>query len=319
MNSTRLDVGIHPNVPEAIYHSDPAVEISASASILRTLYNASPEHAWNDHPRLNPAAQHGPSTDAQATGTILHAAILGTPAPYVALSFDSFRTDAAKKARDAVAETGLIPILQHKLDEILPVGDALRARLQREHPTIFAAITDPETMREATMIWRENGIICRCRFDTLPPARYKFTADLKFTGRSAEPEEWSKKLRTDYLFQSGLYPRAVKALRGDTPEFRFVVCETDPPYGVSVHALGPELIPIAERRVNVALAQWARCLQDNAWPGYPPLVHYAEAPGWLMTQDDDRAIRDSVVAKYKNAAGIAAADRFFAETGSPVR
>jgi len=284
----KLDVGIHQNVPELVYHADPAVEISASASILKTLLDRSPLHAFTDHPRLNPAVDRGSATDAQINGTILHSLILGTPEPHTVLDFQDYRTKEAKAARDVAFAAGFIPILAHKMESLYPVADALRATLQRDHPCIWEAMTDAATQREVTMIWREDGAMCRCRFDALPPASYGFTADLKFTGRSAEPEDWSRKLREDYLFQGALYPMAVKALRGDEPEFLFVVCETDAPYGVSVHAMGPELVDIAKRRVRDALAAWSRCLVAKEWPGYPNLIHYAEAPAWFAGQEESR-------------------------------
>jgi hypothetical protein len=288
-----LPPGIHPRISEAVYHADPADGISASASILRTLYDASPEHAAYDHPKLNPNFKPAPSTDAQANGSILHAAVLGQPPPYRALEFDNFYSSAAKEAKAAAIKSGFLPILRHKLDELLPVADALRARLIREFPKVYAALTDPETIHEATVIASLDGVLCRCRFDVLPPARFGFTADFKFTGRSAEPEEWSRKLREMYLFQGDFYPRCLKATRGDAPEFRFVVCETDPPYGVSVHALNGDLAQIARRRVTVALRRWSWCLRDGIWPGYPPGIHYAEAPGYMITQDDAAASRDN--------------------------
>ena len=138
------------------------------------------------------------------------------------------------------------------------------------------------------MVWQEGDALCRCRFDALPPASYGFTADLKFTGRTAEPEGWSRALRDDYLFQADLYPRAVRALRGDRPIFLFLVCETEQPYGVSVHAVGPALADVAKRRVDRALTTWEQCLRDDHWPGYSSQIHYADAPAWFLMQEDVR-------------------------------
>lgn len=311
----RFDVGIHPGIPEAVYHADCAMEPSASGSILKTLYLASPAHAKEDHPRLNPAFEADGGSEAAEFGTILHSMILGTPKPYRELEFKDYKTDAARKARDETRGDGLIPILSHKLADLPPVAKSLMARLHEEFPETHAAITDPETLHEATLIWRERGVLCRCRFDVLPPPRFGFTCDLKFTGRSAEPGEWARRLRDDYLFQGDLYPRAVKALRGDRPEFRFIVCETDPPYGVSIHAIGPFLTHVARRRVNVALRQWAYCLRTGKWPGYTPLTHYAEAPAWFEKMEEERALRDASAAASLHGA---AADlcRISAETES---
>ena len=293
LSALRLPEGLHLNVAERDYHGDCADGVSASASILKKVYLQSPLHARYAHPKLNPDFQESPSTDAQATGSILHALILGQPAPHRELPYDSFRTNEAKAARDAAIASGLIPILSHKLAEIYPVAEALRARLQDDHPEIYEALMHEDTIREGTVIWREEGVLCRCRFDALPPKRYGFSCDLKFTGLTAEPEKWSRTLASDYLFQADLYPRAVKAIRGDAIEFRFIVCETDPPFGVSVHAMGLDLMHVARERVNAALHKWDQCFKTGKWPGYPPMVCYAEAPGWLIRQDEERANQDA--------------------------
>lgn len=294
MNSIRLPEGIHAGVSEAAYHADPAETPSASASILRTMYDRSPLHAFTAHPRLNPNYVNDPSTEAQDAGTILHALVLGSPEPFRVLDFVDFRADAAKKARNEARDAGLIPILAHKIADLRPIAKALQDTLARDFPEVWTAMMDPDAIEEATLIWREGQTLCRCRFDVLPPAKYRATYDLKFTGLSAEPGEWSRKLLNDYLIQSSFYPRAVKALRGDEPEFRFIVCETEPPYAVSIHAASPEVMEIGARRVDAALARWLECLSTGWWPSYTPLIHYTTAPSWWAAKDDERAIQDQI-------------------------
>jgi hypothetical protein len=286
----KLGIGIHKGVPEAVYHADCADGISASSSILRTLITESPLHAFHDHPKLNPNFQASPSTESQNKGTILHALLLGTPPAHRVLHHDSFRTDKAKADRDAALSAGFIPVLADKMADLETAADAIRERLQKTLPDAWAAMTDPETLHEATLIFRRNGVLCRIRYDTLPPAKYGVSYDLKFTGRSAEPDAWGKKLRDDYLFQPALYPYGVEELRGDAPEFRFLACEWEPPYGISMHALDPSLEELARHRLDEALFLWDLCLKRNDWPGYAPFVHYAEAPAWMVSQEESRVI-----------------------------
>ena len=46
--------GMYSNIPDAVYHAGPCDTTSASASILATLYQQLPLHAWTAHPKLNP-------------------------------------------------------------------------------------------------------------------------------------------------------------------------------------------------------------------------------------------------------------------------
>ena len=312
----RLPIGLHRDVPENVYHADPAETPSASSSILKTLVDQSPMHAWWDQPRLNPEFEAAPSTKAQQEGTILHSLVLGTPALYDVLPFDDYKlhkglnpSNAAQLARDATLAAGRIPILRREFDELAKVAGRLNRHIHDAHPDVVAALADPETLFEVTIICRIRGVLCRVRVDCLPPPRYGFALDLKFTGRSAEPEGWGRKLVSDHLFQADLYPRAIKEVRGDKPEFRFLVCETDPPSGVSKHAMDPQMEDLASRKVNRGLDLWSRCLTANNWPGYSPEVHYQEPPPWELARWEAREYRDScetpgeTYARLYNAAG----------------
>jgi hypothetical protein len=288
-----LPPGIYPNVPERAYHADPAEGISASASVLKTLYNKSPEHAWTLHPKLNPDWEPSDPTDEKDKGTILHALMLDQPAPYRILHFKDYKTDAAKAAKEDARAAGMIPILGKKFDELPPVATALRTRLRRDYPDLWAALTDPGTLREVTIITHIEGALYRCRADALPPPGCKVICDFKFTGREAEPETWAKQMRGEHLFSAALYPRAVEAQRGDLPEFKFIVCEWDAPYGASVHAAGPLLIGKGWRRSQVALRRWNWCMQNGRWPSYLPVTYYSDPPSWWERQDDEAAARDA--------------------------
>lgn len=299
-----LFVGIHEGVSEARYHADPCETPSASSSILKTLIDRSPEHARWDHPRLNPNYEPEGSTEFPAAGSILHSLILGTPAPFKVLDFDAFRSNKAKAARDETIKAGLLPILAHKFEPLTKVADALRRKIAAM-PEISDAIE--ASLKEVTLVWKERGSLCRCRFDLLPPQSFQFALDLKFTSRSAEPEGWGRTLVNNYTFQAALYPRAVHALRGDKPEFRFLVCETDPPYGVSLHAMDPQLEDLANRRLNKALALWRECTTTGEWPGYSTETHYQEPPPWELTRWEAREFRDSLTPGDRYARLAAAA------------
>ena len=96
----------------------------------------------------------------------------------------------------------------------------------------------------------------------------------------------------DYAFQADFYPRAVKALRGDAPLFVFVACETDPPHGVTLHALDPEAAELAREKVDMALDLWGECLRSGEWPSYPSLIHYHGArPGELVAWEERKDYR----------------------------
>ena len=286
-----LRCGIHSNVSRRLYHGDPAADgVSVSSGLLRALSTQSPEHAWAQHPRLNPGYEPKPPSDAANRGTILHAMTLGGEVPYRAYAVPDWRGKNAQLRDDCIDE-GLIPIRRDVEKELLDVAAALRARLQAM-PEVWQAMRSAveRGMVEATLIWRERGVLCRSLLDTLPAAGFGACYDLKFTGLSVDPVQAGKTIPTDYRFQADLYMRGVQALRGDRPDFVFIAVETEPPYGVTLHSLGPGAAEAAREDVDEALAMWAECLRLDRWPCYPSAVYYHELPGWVARQREERQV-----------------------------
>jgi hypothetical protein len=83
-------------------------------------------------------------------------------------------------------------------------------------------------------------------------------------------------------------------------------------------ALAPDLAELARRRLDEALETWVTCLKANHWPGYPPFTHYAEAPGWMLAQEESRTIARAALREADNRR-IRVAQRFQAERGMPAR
>jgi hypothetical protein len=78
--------------------------------------------------------------------------------------------------------------------------------------------------------------------------------------------------------------RGIKALTGDTPEFRFLPCETKPPFAISAVRLGPAAIEMASHNIDRALEKWKRCLATDVWPSYTTAVVDADPPPWAESQ-----------------------------------
>lgn len=84
--------------------------------------------------------------------------------------------------------------------------------------------------------------------------------------------------------QAFMYSRAVEVLTGMLPAFRFIVCETEPPYAVSVVSPGPDVMTLARKKFAYAAAVWRRCLESGEWPAYRPAVATVELPAWLESK-----------------------------------
>lgn len=260
------------------YHADQFTEQpTLSASIAKILLSASPAHARAAHPRLNPEYEQR-QDEKFDIGTAVHALLLEGVGNVHIVHADSWRTAAAKEERDLARQAGRVPLLATQWQDVQRMCDAVQQQLGRLD-------MDPLPLTngkpEQTITWQENGVWCRARLDWLHDDMLTLD-DVKSTGLSADPEVWSSRVmfRGGFDVQAVMYRRAVRALTGRLPEFRFVVMETSDPFAVSVVSLAPDALALADAKLDKALSIWDRCLEAGDWPGYPRRVCYAQAPGW---------------------------------------
>jgi hypothetical protein len=268
----------------ADYHADRIKDVPTfNAGTANLLLNRSPLHAWTAHPRLNSNWQ--PEVDDKFDiGTAVHALLLQGLNIMEVLAYKDFKSDAAKEARDAARANGRLPILAKNAKRVEEMCDAVAEQLQA-----FDAKPTPLTggKPEQTMVWQDSatGVWCRARIDWLHDDLSAID-DLKTTTRSAHPEAFAKNL---YSYgcdvQCAFYLRGMRALSPGWdgwpgPQWRWIVVETSPPYGLSVVEPGPAVLELADAKVDAALKLWAECLERDVWPGYPTKVATAELPAW---------------------------------------
>lgn len=278
--------GVHALRPDA-YHLDPCPKPSLSASIAKLLIEASPRHAWHAHPRLNPG--HEPEEATQFDiGSAAHTLLLRDERALTVIAADSYRTKEAKALRDAARLAGSIPILEKHYDDVRRMADAARTQLAAHEAS--DAFTDGKP--EQTLIHEDAGTWFRSMLDWLP-AKGSIFYDYKSTGGSASPELWRRSIfDRGYDVQAAFYRRMIRAVLGGVqePRFRFVIQETTPPYCLSVIALAPDAVDLAERKVDEAIRIWRWCMERDSWPGYPAHVCYVDAPPWQEARQMEREV-----------------------------
>lgn len=283
------------DLPESVYHSDPCPAPSLSHSIARVLLSKSPMHAKYAHPRLNTSRESSASTDAMVAGTILHTLILGKGAKIAPIDADDFRGKAAKEARDKAISAGQIPVLVHRLDALRMCAAAAKDQIL-SHPDLTGFFSEGRT--ESVMTWQEPGIWCRAMIDRLPlDPRYP-VFDLKTTATSASPEEWQKRLVSEYATQAAFYLRGLKAIKQPRREFFFVVVECNEPFGLSVFTPDGSLMEYANQEIDRAISIWRQCVETGKWPGYSQNVAYVSAPAWLSMRQEERALREEIATNH---------------------
>ena len=265
----------------ADYHADPCPEPSLSCSLAKMLCAASPLHAFYAHPRLNPQAveENGNHFDL---GTAAHALLLEGRDAMAIIDAPDWRTKAAKEQRDAARAAGQTPLLAHVAQDVVAMVGALRDHLHLHTDGGALMFTDGEP--EQTLIWCEDDVWCRARLDWLRSDRSRID-DYKTTSASANPEMWARTMfGAGFDLQAAWYLRGLRAVSGDPLDdpaaFRFAVQETSPPYAVSVIALNPDAMFLAEKKCLYAIEQFREAMASGDWRGYPRRTAYATLPAW---------------------------------------
>lgn len=262
--------GVYADIPDHVYHSDKG---SLSSSGARSLLTKTPARFRHD--------QDSPreSTTAFDIGHAAHALVLGYGEPIAEIEADSWRTKAAKDARDEAYAEGKTPLLSEDVRRVEAMAAALR-----EHP--LAEVLFSEGEPERSMYWRDaqTGVWLRSRPDWLPtrPGRLIVT-DYK-TSTTANPRKFEKSaLDYGYHQQHAWYVDGIKELGIDEdPAFLFVVQEKEPPYLVSVCQLDEDAVELGRRRNREAIDLYAKCVADDHWPGFGYEVHQISLPTWAF-------------------------------------
>jgi hypothetical protein len=278
-----MNPGIYDGVAASDYHADQGIgdlttggAPSLSASTINTLLTMSPAHAKAGHPRLNPDYQ--PDTkDEFDLGTVVHSLLLEGMTVMDIIEFPDWRTNAAKEAKATSRAHGRIPILSKNAHNVMQMVEAVARQIEQLD---VAPLPLTAGKPEQTMVWEEQGVLCRARPDWTHDD-LAACDDLKTTSRSAHPEAWTRTLfNIGCDVQAAWYLRGFYAITGKRPDWRWLVVETQPPYALSVVSPGPAVLELANMKIDAALATWKQCLETDVWPAYPRQVCYAELPAW---------------------------------------
>lgn len=269
-------------LPADDYHADPCTTPSLSSSLIDTIIRRSPAHARAQHPRLNPDRVEREAGHFDI-GSAAHALLLEQDDSLVTpVAAADWRSKQAQQIRASERAAHRIPLLEREWEQVQATVAAVRDQLAQID-------ADPPLLQngkpEMTMVWEDDGVTCRALADWLHDDGSAID-DLKTTSLSASPEGWSRTMFDHGSdIQAAFYMRGLEALTGRRHlQFRFIVAEITPPYGVSVFTISPDVRAVADAKIDRALHVWRRGVATGVWPGYPRRVCHIELPPWIETR-----------------------------------
>ena len=283
MNSEGVTIKI-PSLVEGMsfktYLADPAPEPSLTSSLVRELLQTAPRRVWENCSRLNPDYQ-AKQKDTFDLGSAAHELFIGAGAGIVVINEDSYRTKAAKEAKAAAYAAGKTPILRANIARVEAMDDAAKKQFSRS--TAIGPLID-RAIGEASIFWREAGVLCRCRPDFYsagPSDPQPVIIHYKTTGITITPYTLSKYAASlGWEMIAAHYAAGVKALTGEEPKQFFAVQENVPPYLCLVAEMDKQFLELGQQRRARALDVWAWCLREKKWPLWPSGTVVMSAPMW---------------------------------------
>lgn len=274
--------GIH-TMPAAEYHADPALQPSLSNSLMKTLLQKTPRHAWMDHPRLNPAYKPRADKKTFDLGTAAHSLLLEGVQKAARIDAKDWRTDVAKAQREEARAAGKIPILPSQYEATHAMVEAARSYIDTTHLRGIFERGQPEQV----LLWKSMNVWCRARLDWLTDDR-RDILDYKTTEVDSPAAFMRNNVAAHgYDTQSVWYPNGVQHITGERPRFTLLVQEVRPPFACYLVEIAETMTAVASSKVTRALTLWRDCLASNRWPGYPGHPYQAEAPVWAIREEEE--------------------------------
>lgn len=270
--------GIHRDVPFAEY----AAWDAANAHGLGLLAKKTPAHLrWSlDH-------GEGEPTVAKDFGHLFHSAVLEPDRFAAEYAVAPVCNRGRKEGKTIWAEF----VAAHPDATIVKGEDhadilAMRASLMA-HPVAAEFFGGPG-LSEACIVWDEDGLRCKARFDKIGSIGYRAViGDLKTT-TDASPRAVERAVHLfGYDVQGAHYiagtERVVPQPAGN-PHRAFVLfmVEKDPPHAVAVYEVDDVAIAEGERKRKLALARWRQCRETRVWPGYGDGIDTVSVPAWAL-------------------------------------
>ncbi|HET6198247.1 MAG TPA: hypothetical protein VFE12_20960, partial [Acetobacteraceae bacterium] len=235
--------GIYDDVTHDEYHAQSRLLWPAlTCSIAKALIRKTPRHAWQAHPRFGNVGMV--PNAAMDDGSAMHAMMLGHAhliepirAVYGPKTKDKdrigkpvtdYKTGEAQDERDEIRGLGKIPVLHHRLPELLRCKHAAQEQLAgADDGAVFLS----PGRSEVCAVAREDDVVLQCLVDRLPDDPALAPGDLKCTELSAAPGGWERRLQLEYAFQDAFYRRVLRGAEGvQRPAMRFCVIELELPH-----------------------------------------------------------------------------------------
>lgn len=278
--------GIYSSIPDDVYHSDLG---SLSSSGARDLLSSTPEEFnFNRRkpgdPNKNYDFGHAAHKMVLGRGSRLHMLdpkVCGLTADGKLAKVPQ-ATSMWKQAAAKARQHGKLPIAKHDMEKAQTMAG--RVFQHRVAARLLGA-----GQAERSIYWHDDATRVRRRIrpDFITEGLGRTVCVDYKTSTSANPKHFQRAvLDYGYHMQQAYYEDGLAELGHVDVGFLFIVQSKTAPYTVSVCSIDPEVVELGRRQNRVALELFARCTEQNRWPGYEG-IHAVGMAGWAVKQIEE--------------------------------
>ena len=218
--------------------------------------------------------EHPPEeTKAMIFGSAFHKAIL-EPEQFHDKYFIEPDVDGRTKAgKDAKIQAGIDnpgkkPLSQKDYDTLVEMQKSISGHLASMY-------LDGCGEREVSMFWDLHGLQCRGKLDAVSRKQH-IIVDLKTCDSVDISNVERSAVNYGYHIQAAFYSDGYHLLKGERPEFYFIMVEKTAPYVVSLFKASLDFIYFGQRECERLLNLYRWCIAHNEWHGPDFDIHSAQ-------------------------------------------
>ena len=280
MTKANLDIGIHENVPFALYNEFDAIR----SSQLKMLLDGPP--ADLKYALDNPDDKR---SEALLEGEIIHGLSFEPDTIDQRFVFEKVplrdktkleKNGGSKETWDALkleAQTKGMQIVPHEMyARSMAIAEQIRLHPHWKNIQDFG-------QKELTLVAEIRGVLCKVRFDALLYGNTLggIVFDLK-TMRDKATLRNIERAVTDYKyhFSAAMYLEVGKALGLDLRGFSWIWAEKTPPYNIRITAANSAMLERGKYEFYNALDLFKKCCESGEWSSYSEEIEEIGLPGW---------------------------------------
>lgn len=259
-------------IDEAIYRSDPGVNISALKNLKTTPAKA--RRRLDNPPKQSAALE---------LGTAIHAAILERDKfleTYGIKPNVDLRTKAGKEALAEASQSGKILLSAEDYDTALTLG-------ARVHECSFLQRFVKNGIYESSWFHEhELGLRIKGRLDIWLP-EMDIIVDIKTTDSADEYSFRRDCVKYHYYNQAAWYSDLVTSITGrSVAGYVILAVEKSEDKDIRAFWLDDAFLDKGRKENREWLSQWYLCEKTGQWPGYEKKIQTLKAPKWFEESED---------------------------------